>query len=128
MRPTPKSLILDLLSSLRGRATPVRALVAAADLFDISAESIRVALVRLREKGTVAHDDRGQYRLAPAAEPVQRHVAAWTRTEDRVTAWRGVWIGAHIGGLERSEGVINIVADELTLLQVPASAASRDFR
>ncbi|HEX2783513.1 MAG TPA: error-prone DNA polymerase [Ilumatobacteraceae bacterium] len=32
------------------------------------------------------------------------------------------------GRLERSEGVINIVADELTLLRVPASTASRDFR
>jgi error-prone DNA polymerase len=32
------------------------------------------------------------------------------------------------GRLERSEGVINIVADELTLLTVPATAASRDFR
>jgi len=32
------------------------------------------------------------------------------------------------GRLERSEGVINIVADELMLLPVPASVASRDFR
>ncbi len=32
------------------------------------------------------------------------------------------------GRLERSEGVINIVADELTLLSIAASTASRDFR
>ncbi|HEY4610211.1 MAG TPA: OB-fold nucleic acid binding domain-containing protein, partial [Ilumatobacteraceae bacterium] len=32
------------------------------------------------------------------------------------------------GRLERAEGVINIVADELTELAVPASTASRDFR
>jgi error-prone DNA polymerase len=32
------------------------------------------------------------------------------------------------GRLERAEGVINIVADELTLLPVAASTASRDFR
>ena len=32
------------------------------------------------------------------------------------------------GRLERSEGVINIVADELMALPVPASNASRDFR
>jgi error-prone DNA polymerase len=32
------------------------------------------------------------------------------------------------GRLERAEGVINIVAEELTPLPVPASAASRDFR
>jgi error-prone DNA polymerase len=32
------------------------------------------------------------------------------------------------GRLERSEGVINIVADELTVLPIAASTASRDFR
>ena len=32
------------------------------------------------------------------------------------------------GRLERAEGVINIVADELTQLRVPVSTASRDFR
>jgi error-prone DNA polymerase len=32
------------------------------------------------------------------------------------------------GRLERAEGVINIVAEELTPLPVPASVASRDFR
>ena len=32
------------------------------------------------------------------------------------------------GRLERSEGVINVVADELMALPVPASNASRDFR
>ncbi|MGA0894237.1 MAG: error-prone DNA polymerase [Ilumatobacteraceae bacterium] len=32
------------------------------------------------------------------------------------------------GRLERSEGVVNVVAEELTPLRVPAHAASRDFR
>jgi error-prone DNA polymerase len=32
------------------------------------------------------------------------------------------------GRLERSEGVINVVAEELIPLPVPASNASRDFR
>jgi len=103
VRPTPKSLILDLLSSLRGRAMPVRALVAAAELFDISPESIRVALVRLRDHGTIERNDRGQYRLAPAAAPVQRHVIGWTRTEARLVAWTGGWIGVHTAGLERGD-------------------------
>ena len=32
------------------------------------------------------------------------------------------------GRLERSEGVVNVVAEELTPLRVPAHAGSRDFR
>jgi phenylacetic acid degradation operon negative regulatory protein len=103
VQPTPKSLVLDLLSSLRGRPMPVRALVAAGEVFGISAESIRVALVRLCGHGTIARNERGQYRLAPAAEPVQRHVAAWTRTEERVVPWRGGWIGVHTAGLARAD-------------------------
>ena len=46
--------------------------------------------------------------------------------------YRGVARGASAllvrGRLERSEGVVNVVAEELTPLTVPASAASRDFR
>lgn len=103
MRPTPKSLILDLLSSLGGQPMPVRALVAAGELFGISAESIRVALVRLCGAGTVERNERGQYRLASAAEPVQHHVAAWTRTEERVVAWRGGWIAVHTAALPRAD-------------------------
>jgi error-prone DNA polymerase len=32
------------------------------------------------------------------------------------------------GRLERSEGVVNIVADHLALLPMPANVRSRDFR
>lgn len=99
MQPTAKSLIIDLLSSVRGEAMPVRALVAAGEVFGISAESVRVALVRLCKRGTIAHDERGQYRLAPAARAVQAHVVAWTHTEERLLPWRGGWIGVHTAGL-----------------------------
>jgi len=101
--PNAKSLILDLLSSLRGRPMPVRALVAAGSLFGISNESIRVALVRLCARAIIEHNERGQYRIAPAAQPVQAHVAAWMRIEERLVPWRGEWIGIHTGGLARGD-------------------------
>jgi phenylacetic acid degradation operon negative regulatory protein len=103
VRPTPKALILDLLSSLRGGAMPVRALVAAGAVFGISAESTRVALVRLCSVGTLERNERGQYRIAAAAQPVQRHVMGWTRTEERLLPWRGGWIGVYTGGLDRGD-------------------------
>jgi len=103
VQPTAQSLILDLLSSVRGQPIPVRALVAAGELFDISAESIRVALVRLCVRGTIAHNERGRYCLAARAEPVQAHVTSWTHLEDRLVPWRGGWIGVHTGGLERTD-------------------------
>jgi len=103
VRPSPKSLILDLLSSLRGQPMPVRALVAAGAVFGISNESIRVALVRLCTHGTIERNERGQYRIAAAAQPVQSHVASWTRIDERVVPWRGGWIGVHTADLERGD-------------------------
>jgi phenylacetic acid degradation operon negative regulatory protein len=103
VQPTPKSLILDLLSSVRGQPMPVRALIGAGEVFGISGESIRVALVRLCSQGTLEHNERGQYRIAAAAAPVQAHVAGWVRTEERVVPWRGGWIGVHTAGLPRGD-------------------------
>jgi phenylacetic acid degradation operon negative regulatory protein len=102
-RPIPKTLILDLLSKLGGHAMPVRALVAAAAVFGLRPESVRVALVRLGERGTVTRDERGWYRLAAAAEPVQQHVSGWKKLDERITPWRGSWIAVHTGHLGRSE-------------------------
>jgi phenylacetic acid degradation operon negative regulatory protein len=104
VQPTPKSLILDLLSTVRGQAMPVRALVAAGEVFAISSESMRVALARLLRRGTIERNERGQYRIAPAAQAIERHVGGWTRAEERVAAWRpGSWIAVHTAGLQRSD-------------------------
>jgi phenylacetic acid degradation operon negative regulatory protein len=99
----PKSLILNLLSSLRGRTMPVRALVAAAEVFGIAEESLRVALTRLAASGLVQRDERGLYRLAEQTRPVQSQVESWTEIEQRLMPWTGGWVAAHTAGLPRSE-------------------------
>jgi phenylacetic acid degradation operon negative regulatory protein len=98
MSPTAKSLVLDLLSTARGQTMPVRALVAAAALFGLSGNSVRVALARLCSRGWVERDERGYYRLSAGARAVQRHVAAWPQLEQRMAPWRGGWIGLHSAG------------------------------
>jgi phenylacetic acid degradation operon negative regulatory protein len=99
--PTAKSLILDLLSSVRSGAMPVRALIAAGQLFDVAGNSIRVELARLLARGLIERNERGQYRLARAAEAVQSRVAAWRRIEEHTVEWRGGWIGVHTGTRSR---------------------------
>ncbi len=100
MRPSPKSLILDLLSTLAGGTMPVGALVQAGRLFDLAENSTRVALARLLSAGQVERDERGRYRLDIRAAPVDRHVHAWRRLEERLTPWDGRWIGASANGIE----------------------------
>lgn len=91
--PKARSFVLDLLSTLRRRAMPVRALVESAALFGIAEGSMRVALTRLLAEGLVERDERGLYRLGRAAAPVQGRVAAWRDLATRLRPWSGDWIG-----------------------------------
>lgn len=100
---TPKRLVLDLLATVPQSAMPVAALVAAAQLFAISENNLRVTLVRLRAAGMIDQDERGRYRLAPGAAPVGKHVIAWRDVEQQVRAWDGGWIGVHTAALQRRE-------------------------
>lgn len=93
--PTAKSLILDLLSSLRKGTMPVSALVRAGDLFEIAENNIRVALARLLAGGQVERDERGCYRLGPRSAAVNRRVTEWRRLDQRLRDWDGRWLGVH---------------------------------
>lgn len=103
MQPTAKSLVLDLLSSQRSAAMPVRALVAAGALFGIDGNGMRVALARLLAKSVVERDERGVYRLAAGAGAVAGHVRAWRKLEDLVRDWKGAWIAVHAGSVARHD-------------------------
>ena len=63
MRPTAKSLILDLLTTVPGTSVPVQFLVEAAAMFGIDSNSVRVALTRLGARGLIESEKRGQYHL-----------------------------------------------------------------
>jgi phenylacetic acid degradation operon negative regulatory protein len=102
--PSARSLTIDLLSSLRGRSTPVSALVAAGALFDIADNSVRVAVARLLASGRIERDERGRYRLSAQADPVDRQVRAWGKLERRMRAWKGGWVGIHLPSGARERG------------------------
>ena len=88
-KPTAKGLTLDLLSSLRGGAMPVSALVGAAGLFGIDENALRVAIARLLAAGQLTRDERGRYRLGEAARAIDRRVLGWRDADSRVTRWSG---------------------------------------
>ena len=111
MEITPKSLILDLLSTLPpgpGYSMPVRALVEAASFFGLAESSIRVALARLLARHQVERDERGQYRLGEASGAVSRAIHGWRRLGRQTALWSGDWIGVHRrrgeGRAERQRG------------------------
>jgi phenylacetic acid degradation operon negative regulatory protein len=81
---------------------PVRALVAAAALFSISENSVRVALARLLADGLIERDERGAYRLGPDAQAVSRRVTSWRNLDARLRRWTGGWLGVHTAGIGRA--------------------------
>jgi phenylacetic acid degradation operon negative regulatory protein len=99
VRPTAKSLTLDLLSTLSGGTMPVGALIEAADLFGIQENALRVALARLLAAGQVERDERGRYRLGAQAQPIDRRVTSWRRIVERARPWDGDWLAVHTAGL-----------------------------
>lgn len=101
MEPSPRSLILDLLSTVGRASAPVRALVAAAGLFDIAENSLRVALARLLADGLVERDARGRYRLGLRAAALNEEIRAWRRVEERLVPWSGAWVAVHLAGVEK---------------------------
>ncbi len=99
---TARHLVLDLLSTLPHGAMPVRALVAAGALFEISENTVRVALARLLGRGLIERDERGAYRLGARAHAVSRQVASWRALHTRLRPWDGAWICVHAAGLREA--------------------------
>lgn len=95
-KPTAKSLILDLLSSLGGRSMPISALIAAGELFGFAEGSLRVAMTRLVASERVERDERGLYRMGPAATAIDATVRRWRDLEERTHRWTQAWIGVHL--------------------------------
>lgn len=96
-RTTARSLVLDLLSSLRGDSMPVGGLVAAGRLLDIAENSVRVAVARLLAGGQIERDERGLYRLGAAAAAVDRRIRSWRQLDEQTRRWNGDWVGVHAG-------------------------------
>lgn len=104
--PSPKSLILDLLATVGRSSAPVRALIAAADLFEIGENRLRVALARLGSDGLVASDARGRYRLSGDARGVNDEIRDWRQLDTPLRAWDGSWVGVQTTRLPKAKGAI----------------------
>jgi phenylacetic acid degradation operon negative regulatory protein len=101
--PTAKGLIQTLLLAAEGDAFPARQLVAAGALFGISENNIRVALVRLQNETLAETVGRGSYTLGEGARKLGQAVSAWREIEQRMAAWNGQYIAAHVAALPRSD-------------------------
>jgi len=103
MEVSAKSLVLDLLSTMRRGSMPVSLLVRAAEAFGIDQNGLRVAVARLLARGLIERDERGHYRLGRGAASTMTRVAAWRSLGDATRAWSGQWIAVHTAAVPRAE-------------------------
>jgi phenylacetic acid degradation operon negative regulatory protein len=100
---TAKSLVLDLLSTMRSGSMPVSLLVRAGEAFGIDQNSVRVTVARLHARGLVERDERGHYRLGRGAASTMTRVAAWRSLGEATRKWAGGWVAVHTAAIPRSD-------------------------
>lgn len=98
-----RELVLSLADSAREPRLSVARLVAAAELLDIDAGAVRVALARLVKQGVLEQAARGLYRIGRHGGELHRRVQAWDRVEDQVRRWDGRWLAVLTAQLGRSD-------------------------
>lgn len=100
--PTPKRLILSLLSAPALETVEISKLLAWGELFGIDQAAMRVATGRLVRQGLLQSPRRGVYAIGPEGELIATTARSWLHAERRLAAWRGDWILVHTAHLGRS--------------------------
>ena len=100
-RPTPKRLILSLLSAPSLETIKVGHLVKWGQLFGIEASATRVAVGRLAKQQLITAVGRGIYTIGPQGSLIAQTASHWAEVETRIGPWSGSWIVVHTSHLGR---------------------------
>lgn len=88
-----RRLILELLSAAPESMSASAQLVRAGEVFDFSANQVRVALSRLVADGLLASPQRGRYQLAGDAQALRAETGRWRHLQEEQVSWQGQWCG-----------------------------------
>jgi phenylacetic acid degradation operon negative regulatory protein len=102
-RPTPKRLILSLLSAPTLETIEVGHLVQWGQLFGIEPSATRVAVGRLAKQGFITAVARGIYTIGPQGSLMAQTASHWAEVENRIGPWSGGWIVVHTSHLGRAD-------------------------
>ena len=102
-RPTPKRLILSLLSAPDMETVSVGHLIEWGQAFGIDGAATRVAVGRLARQGLIEPVERGVYTIGPRGSLMAQTASHWAQAEERIGPWDGGWIVVHTSHLGRSD-------------------------
>ncbi len=92
----PKILILDLVMVRYPKPCSVRELLQAARLFQISDNSLRVAVTRLVAQHWLKSEGRGLYGAGEQIQAMSQEIRSWRYAQDRIRAWTGHFLFAFL--------------------------------
>jgi phenylacetic acid degradation operon negative regulatory protein len=102
-KPTARHLLLNLLLAAEHEVLGAAEAVQACELFGISGNAARVALVRLARADLIESTERGEYRLGSQGRALGSDVATWRQSRSPTRAWDGGWIAVLTAGHARSD-------------------------
>src|SRR5699024_9530492 len=92
---TARRLLLELVTARPRHSFSIAALCRAGEIVGFSAPSIRMAVTRLSEEGTLERDGRGSYTLHPQALLASPHVQNWAHRHTQRILWSGTLAAVH---------------------------------
>jgi phenylacetic acid degradation operon negative regulatory protein len=102
--PTAKRMVLEFLTAMPENTATVQQLIAACQVLNISENSLRVAIARLKAEKKLEVEDRGLYSLGENSEAVRDEVTSWrTVDSETVPTWDRTWLAVHTGHLPRQD-------------------------
>lgn len=104
--PTPKRLVLSLLSAPDMAQISARQCAQWGELFAIDPAAMRVALGRMVKAGLLRSARRGYYVIGSKGQVLSETARGWVAAEERVGPWNGSWLLVHIAHLGRTDKTV----------------------
>lgn len=102
--PTAKRMVLEFLTAMPEHTATVQQLIAACEVLDISENSLRVAIARLKAEGKVEVEERGLYSLGKNSSALRDEISSWRQVDsETLDSWDGTWLAVHTGHLSRQD-------------------------
>ena len=99
----PSHLIAGLLAAHAPQPLSAAMFTRAGELFGFPPGTIRVALTRAKQRGTIEASQRGRYVLGPRGRAIEAQVVGWRAREALTRPWDGEWLVLSTAGLSRTD-------------------------
>jgi phenylacetic acid degradation operon negative regulatory protein len=99
---SPRGLVMSLFNAPETSTLPIGQLIKAAELFEIEAAALRMAVTRLIKDELITSIQRGVYQAGVKATKLNPEIKSWRTADKKTQQWNGDWLMALTSHLGRS--------------------------